>query len=299
MKKYIFLFIIVFLITHCVLLPTIALKATKDGILTWFYQILPALLPFIIISGVFIRSGWIDSLPIQNPVFPIILTLFCGTLFGFPVGAKLSCDFYTRNHINKRQAGILCVCSNNFGPMYVNGYVIPLLFGKKDVSFSIICLLYGIPILIGIILLVYTGNSNMTHKKTASRFQLDMQIIDAGIISGFETLIKICGYIVLFSLITAFCMYYMGNLTLQGIFLLGNLEITNGIKILSDISISKSVKFLFAIQFLSFGGVSGFAQTASFLSAVHISIKKYLLGKMFLSVILVIISLILRLNLFL
>ena len=29
---------------------------------------------------------------------------------------------------------------------------------------------------------------------------MDMQIIDAGIIHGFETLIKICGYIILFSI---------------------------------------------------------------------------------------------------
>ena len=293
MKKNIFTFIFVYLITNSLLFPGIALEASGNGIQTWFYQILPSLLPFTILSGIFLRSRWLDGFSSKGTLIPVAIILCCGTVFGFPVGAKLSCDFYTQGYIRKSQAEILCVCTNNFSPMYVNGFVIPALFGINTIIFPIIFLLYVIPVLIGIVLLVLVGKEDVPQKKSASRFQLDMQIIDAGIISGFEALIKICGYIVLFSLITSFCMHFIKNLSLPGLCLLGNLEISNGITILSDFHISNVTKYIIAIQFLSFGGISGMAQTASFLTPAGLSIKKYLLGKAVLSGILTLCAVIL------
>ena len=292
MKKYIFTLIFIFLIANCLLFPRIALEASGNGIVTWFYQILPSLLPFTIISSIFMRSKWLDVLSQKGNLFPVLIILFCGTMFGFPIGGKLSCDFYTQGYISKSQAEILCVCTNNFSPMYVNGFVIPLIFGINTFLFPFLFLIYGIPLMIGIILLVYNGKKEITQKKSASRFQLDMQIIDAGIISGFETLIKICGYIVLFSLLTAFCSNLLQNISIPGLLLLGNLEISNGIFMLSEYSTSQPLKYMIAIQLLSFGGICGLAQTSSFLSQARLSSKKYVLGKIALSLLLSIIAII-------
>lgn len=334
MKKYIFTFIFVYIITNSLLFPRIALESTGEGIYTWFHQILPSLLPFTILSGIFLRSKWMDSvvfsgspaadkkhtlLQKRKSLLPISIILLCGTVFGFPIGAKLSSDFYKQGYIQKSQAEILSVCTNNFSPMYVNGFVIPLLFGINAIIFPILFLLYAIPVLVGIVLLVFTNKESATdvimqdnysqqalsrttphtnvhqtitstcltaQKKSASRFQLDMQIIDAGIISGFETLIRICGYIVLFSLITSFLTLFVKNLSLPGLCLLGNLEISNGMKLLSEFQISNEIKYIIAIQFLSFGGISGLVQSASFLTSSQLSVKKYLLGKILLSCIL-------------
>ena len=292
MKKYIFSFVFVFLIANCLFFPRIALEASGNGIVTWFYQILPSLLPFTIISSIFMRSNWLDMLSRKGNLFPILTVLLCGTMFGFPIGGKLSCDFYTQGYLSKSQAEILCICTNNFSPMYMNGFVIPLVFGINTFLFPFLFLIYAIPLMIGVILLVYNGKKEMTHKKSASRFQLDMQIIDAGIISGFETLIKICGYIVLFSLLTAFCKNLLQKLSLPGLLLLSNMEISNGISLLSEHSLSQPLKYIIAIQLLSFGGICGLAQTASFLAPAHLSSKKYVLGKIILSLLLSIIAVI-------
>jgi hypothetical protein len=233
-----------------------------------------------------------DSCALKGTILPISIIMCCGIIFGFPIGAKLSADFYMHGYISKPQAEILCVCTNQFGPMYVNGFVIPFLFGTNKVDVPLLLLLYLAPTLLCIIRLLWIGKREMTHKKSASRFQLDMQIIDAGIISGFETLIKICGYIVLFSLLTAFCSNLLQNISIPGLLLLGNLEISNGIFMLSEYPISQPLKYMIAIQLLSFGGICGLAQTSSFLTPARLSSKKYVLGKIALSILLSIIAII-------
>ena len=283
MKKYLFTFFIAFFIVNSILFPTIALDAAKNGITIWFYQILPSLLPFTILSGILLKSKWTQTLPINGSLIPIILIILCGMVFGFPIGAKLSCDFYKQNLISKSHAQVLCVCTNNFSPMYIMGYVIPLIFGENISVTSILLLLYGVPLFIGIVLLLIVEKREKTHKKSASRFQLNMQIIDAGIISGFETLIKICGYIVLFSQLTAFLCLLTKEISIPQLCILGNLEITNGIHMLSEAKISSSIQQILALQLLSFGGISGLAQSASFLAPAQLSVKQYLIGKVLLS----------------
>lgn len=289
MKKIIFNFIITFIILCSFLFPEAAVAASKQGICTWFEQILPALLPFTILSAVLIRSRIMENLPFAAGRITVVLTLLCGFVFGFPVGAKLASDFYSRGLLNRRQAILLCITANNFSMMYVFGFVIPTLFpdnSKDGVSYL---LLYFLPLLCGILMLCFFGkNSDGIQKNTASRFQLDMQIVDAGIISGFESLIKICGYIVLFSLFSKMLGMLWQSSSIPALIIIGSLEITNGITLLSKAALpSEELRYLIMIAFLSFGGICGLAQTASFMKPANLPVRDYILGKIALTLLLV------------
>ena len=287
MKKIFFSFIITFIIICSFLFPSEAIAASRHGILTWFEQILPALLPFTILSGTLLKSKYMESFGTGSNLITVMLTLLCGFIFGFPIGAKLASDFYSRSLLSKRQALILCVTANNFSMMYVFGFVLPTLFPDRAKNTSTYLILYALPFIISLFsLLIFRekGNDHL-QKNTASRFQLDMQIIDAGIISGFETLIKICGYIVLFSLVSRFFIILCPNNSLPALFLMGNLEITNGISLLSQTKFpSDQLQYLLTIQFLGFGGLSGIAQTASIMKPSGLPIKTYVIGKILLTV---------------
>lgn len=286
MKKILFTCIFLVLTIFSCIYPEVAFDASKQGLLTWFNQILPALLPFTILSGILLRSRYMENLGKNSNLASIFLTLTCGFIFGFPVGAKLSADFYSRSLLSPKQATILCITANNFSSMYVCGYVLPTLFPNSDYKLSTYLLLYLIPLIIAVVLLVCTqeNSTEPTRKKTASRFQLDMQIIDAGIISGFEALIKICGYIVLFSLISRMFCQFLRTDDLLPLLLLENLEITNGISMLSaESTLLEPSKYLIAMQLLSFGGISGLAQTASILKSSGLSVMDYVKGKLALS----------------
>lgn len=87
-----------------------------------------------------------------------------------------------------------------------------------------------------------------------------MQIVDAGIMKGFETLIKLCGYIVLFSIVSripqtiaqkADC-----NMPLSADIIGAFFETTNGIGIVCGLCIPRTLSIVLCIALLSFGGVS-------------------------------------------
>lgn len=316
MKKILFTCVLLIIIVYSFFFPEITVYAARNGIQIWFHQILPALLPFTILSAVLIKSDFLKSFKGNANLIACLLTMTCGFIFGFPVGAKLSSDFYKQNLLSKKQATFLAIATNNFSPMYVCGFAMSLLFASTEYNISTYVLLYLIPLVIITIYLIwniknetpptheerkYTTSSlnpkdTTSHKKTTSSFRLDMQVMDAGIIGGFESLIKICGYIMLFSIVTEIITNTISNFINQPpllvTWLLGNLEITNGINLLSECDIAENLKYIVAIQALSFGGLSGIAQTGSILSSSGLSIYKYIIGKAALSLLLTLLTVI-------
>lgn len=302
MKKILFSCVILCLIAYSFFFPEVTVNASRKGIEIWFHQILPALLPFTILSTILVKSELLKSFKGNANLISCLIVMSCGFVFGFPIGAKLSADFYKQKLLTKKQATLLSICTNNFSPVYVSGFALPLLFSSKDYTFATYVLLYLIPVIIVTSYLIfqttkklYTVESEL-HIKSPSQFRLDMPLMDSSIISGFESLIKICGYIVLFSIVTEIFTSIVTTFIIQPprilTLLLGNLEIANGIQLLSDVNCKENIKYIMAIQLLSFGGFSGIAQTGSVLSDAGLSMHKYIIGKVALSLLLTLLSVI-------
>lgn len=280
-------------ILYACLNPQTIVEAAKNGILIWFQQILPALLPFTILSCVLIRSHFLEGWKGNANLIAIALTLVCGFGFGFPIGAKLSADFYKDQMLSKRQALILSVATNNFSPMYVCGFALPFLFGTGQYHKITYLLLYFVPLFIATFFLILTYNAENNERKNeeiTKKFEFNMNILNESILQGFLSLIKICGYIVFFSILAQIFGNLWQNTSISWNILLANLEITNGIQRLSRMLLPESIRYILAMQILSFGGISGIAQTASFLEDAGISVYKYIIGKVILSLLLTVLS---------
>ena len=186
MKKFVFIFLCCILFLFFICFPHAAVSASKQGLRLWFTQILPTLLPFCVLSYVILRS---EILPKKFSTCYIVL---CGFLFGFPIGCKLTADFYSSKYISREKASALCCFTNNLSPVFVITAIQEIL--QLPLSPVYVFFFYVIPFLYGMsMLLLYHRTPSSTQKETASRFHMDMQIIDAGIMHGFGTLIKICG----------------------------------------------------------------------------------------------------------
>lgn len=241
----------------------------------WFKQILPALLPFSIISYVVMHSRLFainanKFRRIQTEEWYVIL---CGFLFGFPIGSKLTADLCKEKQLSARRASLLACFTNNLSPVFVS----TVLANQRllDADFSFYLLLYGIPFAYGIIGLLKDSSISNTQKNTASRFQINMQIVDAGIINGFETLIKICGYIMMFSILTKMLWSLPWSNYMFPVILTGCMEVTNGMFSLGQLHTSPDIIYLLAMFFLSSNGICGLFQTASILNKTGLSMKKY------------------------
>lgn len=281
MKKLLVVLLFLFVTGAFVLNPTLCINASKKGIMLWFNNIFPVLFPCIIVSNILLATNIVENKKKSAPVFIFL----CGVLCGFPIGSKLSCDFYKKGIINQKTAQLLCNCSNHFSLAYISGFVMANCINDKLYNpFIVYVFIYLPSVMLLVINLPKLMPNEIKTKKSASRFNLNMQIIDAGIISGFETLIKLCGYIVLISIAVELIMIQLND-TFAKYIIVGLIENTNGISQLIYSNLSSSLKMILSVGFVSFGGISCILQTASIINDTDLSIKQYIYAKILTSII--------------
>lgn len=284
MKKRLSIFIILLFIVFILIYPSDCVAAAANGLILWYENILPALLPFSIFSNILIQSGYLDDIikaasPVLNRLFfhhpqasyPIV----AGFLFGFPIGSKTAADLMRGGKITLGEANILCAMCNNISPVFVSSYLLMASLGCYQNVWITYAILYLPPLVCGLYLL-YRQKAAPSQKNSTSRSNINFQIIDAGIMNGFETLLKLGGYIMLFSLLTQMCVRIAGGREPLLLCLTGATEITNGIHVIANSSYPMAWKYPMTIGITAFGGISGLAQTASMIKDTGISMRFYL-----------------------
>lgn len=267
------------------------------GLNLWFQKMIPALLPFMILSGVMVRMKLTDKAamilyPVAGPVYRVrknvCYAMLLGFLCGFPMGAKVTADLYSRGMLDKREAEYLLTFCNNIGPVYFCSFVLPLI-GRKLVL-PYLFGMYGIPLLYGL-LLRYTlyrdlpGSASLSRKHSAmvsceeTRSQISfserlLEEINSSVNASVRSILSLGGYMILFNLLNLLPHIFLGRPLL---WLSPLLEITGGLTLLGN------TFPLYSLLALSFGGLSCIAQTYSCIADTDLSLGNYVLHKIFLT----------------
>ncbi len=287
MKKYKFLLFSILIFTLLVLFnPKLALEGAKGGLLLWFQSLLPALLPFMILSGILVETKVL--LPfcrlIHHPLkhlFPIspagCIALFLGFFCGFPVGARVVSDLLRSRQITKSEAQYLLGICNNFSPAFLTGFVsayipnIPL--------WNIFLVVYGAPLLFGFLsgkwnqrktIVLENENSFAAENSTFS-----FSMVDDSIMRGFSSIAKLGGYMILFG-IFAKMVTALKTVTILKASLLAITEITTSIPYIATAISNPFLKESLLLAGLTFGGLSGIAQTKSMITDCPLSLLNYI-----------------------
>lgn len=295
MKNSIYLFLCIIIILYYILAPNEAFLASKEGLLLWFEQLLPTLLPFSIISNLLVCSNLFSEIH-RKKGFPFSIAkgfiVFCGFLFGFPIGSKLTADFYHKGLLNQKEAQILCFFTNNLSPVFLSSYVCNAMLHHTNWILPMYVNLYLPSLLYGIILLYRTkrlchlkGVQDIHKNMPESKFCINMQLLDTGIINSFLVLIKLCGYIVMFSILVHFITGITWLPPVIKLVLTCSLEVTNATASIAAYPLPDNVLYICCIAMLSLGGACTMAQTGSILSQTDLSLKKYVLQRLVLTVI--------------
>lgn len=102
--------IIAILIALCQ--PQITFSGAVSGLNIWFFQLLPALLPFMILSNILLSDPVQEYIfarmsPLRAKKIRILFAVLAGLTFGLPIGAKMAKDLYQKNLIDAREGQIL------------------------------------------------------------------------------------------------------------------------------------------------------------------------------------------------
>lgn len=300
MKKKFFIFILFSFFILLLSFPSEAMEGASNGLLLWFHTVLPTLLPFIILTNLIIRLDAVHILcKFIAPIFHLLFglseygsyALFTGLLCGYPMGAKVTADLIRDDKLSPEEGNFLLPVCNNASPMFLIGYVITQTLACPQHTKYLLAIVYGTPLL-------YAFCTNRFHHFTQKRSdnpvrhikhplptdaapkpRLSFQMIDDSIMNGFETITRLGGYIILFAIISKMATAYLHTVTISKHFIIGFIEITNGIHSVGTSALPLTQQIPVAIAIVTFGGLSGIAQTKSMTQDTPLSMTRYIAVK--------------------
>ncbi|MDI9489650.1 transporter [Herbinix luporum] len=282
--------------------PYASYKGASSGLMLWFLNVLPTLLPFIIISNMMIKLNIAGR--ISHMLYPILGRLFhispngsypilIGFLSGLPMGAKSTADLVCSGKIDNKEGNFLLSMCNNASPIFIMSYIATNQLKIPGIRLHLFFLIYGSSIISAISYRAYHNyklkkinaclsiceiSDNKQIEDSSSKFSFDL--LDNSIMNGFEVITKIGGYIILFSILAQIINEIGTGFRLHKAIIMGILEITTGIDQICKIPIDTNIKIVLVSLLTSFGGLSGLAQTKSVLGKSRLSIKSYILVKL-------------------
>ena len=295
----------------------VVVTGARAGLMLWFHDVLPLLLPFMLLSNLFVLKIRTKK---TGAAYAIPVLFLLGLLCGYPLGAKMASDFTKEGYIKSSTATILLPLCNNISPMFLSGYIGHTVLQDQFPFWFLLAVLYVPYVLVTSIafLILHTINK---HKQKFSNCNKHMKRAisaqEAAIThhssnptnqtSGYLTkyipqqptstqtndlllqsviqityvglYIMICS--ILFALVCAIPSLPSGASTV----LCGILEITQGSTVLAVSTFSPAIKTALILACTSFGGISAFLQTLqvtkqSGLSMIYYFVVKCICGYM-------------------
>lgn len=278
----------------CMLLfPKNTFQGASSGLILWFNTVLPTLLPFIILSNLLIRTGAIDL--IAHVTSPVLCRLFrvspygsfavlIGFLCGCPMGGKITADLLNMNYISEEEGRYLLSFCNNTSPMFIISYIIWQNLNRSAMTLPLLSITLSAPVLLSFIFRflyrIPKDISRHSRPYSPAHSQDLAGALDTCIMNGFETITRIGGYIILFSI----CICLIGQLPVRipllKSLILPSLELTNGVSLICQSSLPASAKILQTLTLAAFGGWCAAAQTKSMIRDTSLPFFPYIAEKL-------------------
>ena len=249
-----------------------------EGLNVWYQYAIPALFPFMVLSGIMIKLGLAERamkiftpllgrLYQTNPIENYVILI--GFLCGFPMGARTIAQLIKEGKLSQRDAKWLLSFCNNLGPAYIIGYLFPLLGFSPSPKY--LFGIYGLPLIYGWVLrrtyycpkkhaMTSIEKDSVPGNKTigmASFGSMIWMALRESIESAIKSLLTLGGYLVFFCLLNFFPrILFQKPQPILGLLF----EITTGLKAMQG---KHPVMCLCAA---TFGGFSCMAQTHEALS---------------------------------
>ncbi len=269
------------------------------GLTLWFDNMIPALFPFMVISGLVIRLDLAPCITaFLHPLFYKIIRTnhYCeyacvmGFLCGYPMGAIIVRDLLAEHKITDKQANFLLSFCNNIGPVFFCSLVLPLFDGYQAL---LLTGMYVIPLLYGIIMR-YTFYKNAFPSVDTGKTLTENSHIqnssknNTGFNDAFTESIN---QAVSASLFLGACMIFFNmlrflpanflhdNIMIQAI-LSWLLEVNGAISLTGEIySEGNYLLSLCLLPFLAVGGLSCMCQTIGILGSTNCNLKHHFIHK--------------------
>ncbi len=274
--------------------PSVSSGAAR-GLILWYSQVLPALMPFTLILQLMMAGGTVSWLgQITEPAITRIFGLspacsFCilsGFLCGFPMGALTASQMLDKKLIHKKEAQLLAAACNNAGPMFLGSYILEQQLHVGDRRFMLMIIFYGSAFLWLWVRSLLLHPNPVTSPDTAiQNHQMTSAISFRHILlNSSELMLKVGVSMMIFAI---FCEIIndISGITPETAALFTNLlEITTGAHAIAGLSITNQIKTVLIMSGTAFGGLCIAFQTYTLIRSQKLSFIKYLIDKSAISI---------------
>ena len=277
------------------------MQSTTKGIYTWANIVLPSLLPFFFFTKILSLMPNTQSFTkvFNKPISklyncPSIASYICimSMISGYPVGAKLTSEFFKNNIISSNQAHrIISFCSTS-GPLFIIGSVGTSLFGNKTCGILIFVSHIISSLINGLLYRKYKLDSTNTPYTVHPTHN---NLLNDSMYNTINSVMLVGGFIaisfVVIDIVNNLKLLYPIEYLLNNVFGLsqhsnlsssiinGIMEVTRGCVDLSSSSLSPYITSIIACGLISFGGFSVHLQSIVFLQDCKIKYRYFLLTK--------------------
>ncbi|MCL2360925.1 MAG: hypothetical protein FWC73_03810 [Defluviitaleaceae bacterium] len=255
----------------------------------WFNNVLPALLPFIVIINLLTSMGVVRTIsawasPIMKYVFKLPgaggFAFITGIISGYPMGAKAIGDLWRSKEITTKEAQRLLTFCNNAGPLFIVGVVGVGLLGNQTAGYALWMGHVAAAIIMG---LMTRGRGEQSRRNDSLRVIMhDMpnigKVLGDAVKNAMDALVVVGGLIIFFAVVTRAVVMLVGDIPYIGV-LAGMIEITGGVKMLSE-GVVTPVSLGLIGGVIAFGGFSVHAQALHFTAGTGVKAGQYVLYKL-------------------
>lgn len=262
------------------------MNSVKSSLILCFGSVVPAVFPFLVVSSFFVNSADNNFFGFASRIFEKIFginssgisAIITGMLCGYPVGACSACGLYEKNLISKSEAESLIAFCNNCSPLFLIGTVGCGIL--KNMHYGI--LLYAIntlsSIICGIILKPFTIRN--VYRKRQNNLKYEKISFTDIVCNSTMTILKICGYIVVFSVINTLIRIFSKSVETQCI-TSAFFEIVGAVNTANSLIKKFSLKLAVISGSVGWSGLSVYMQIATIVKPFGLSMKKYIFCKIF------------------
>lgn len=268
-----FILIIIFVIDN-----NVVINGASYGLMLWYDNVLPILLPFMLISGILANNINTIKSNINKEKLSILTTILLGVLCGYPLGAKTCVDFVQKNNYSKYVGNMILPLCNNISPMFLSGYIAHNILNNNTPLLTIILFIYTPYILLLLIRILFTKKSNNQCFNTDIHIQEKKSEHDY-IFNSIIQITYVGVYIMICSIIIEFIYLIPTYLEPYRTFIAGITEITRGTLIVQQQKFNENLKTALILALTSFGGISSILQTNKVINKSGLSICQYVITK--------------------
>ena len=292
MKRYFPVVLCTFVFASMLAFPKAVFTGASEGLLLWFQIIFPTLFPFLLITNLLLFTDSIQyiSRSIARPLRFLFrvsengsFAILVGFLCGYPMGAKITADLTDSGRITKAEGHYLLSFCNNTSPVFILNFIVWKTLNREDLLFPTLFILMGTPLALSFLFRKFylrrASHFSDLWVETSQKHKFDFNLLDRCMMDSFDAIVKVGGYIILFSVLLELFQALPGQIPLLG-FLLPTLEVTNGILLIHSSGFPDLIEFPAILALTSFGGFCSIAQTQCMIQKSGLHLVPYIIEKL-------------------